>query len=71
MTCEAHPIRAAERRQILATAEGRGCEDRCDISTVGAKDSVEIFRHSVADFSNDTLPRPSAVAKICRRSAAL
>src|SRR6516164_3101467 len=71
MSREAPPIRAAERRQIVATAEGRGFRYRCVMSTVGAKDSLELFRHSVADFSNDTLPRPSAVATICRRSAAL
>src|SRR6516162_8890837 len=40
------------------------------MSTVGAKDSLGLFRHSVADLSNDTQPRPSAVAKIRRRSAA-
>src|SRR6516162_2595004 len=71
MSREAPPIRAAERRQIVATAEGRGFRYRCVMSTVGAKDSLGLFRHSVADFSNDTLPRPSAVATICRRSAAL
>ena len=54
MSREAPPIRAAERRQIVATAEGRGFRYRCVMSTVGAKDSLELFRHSVADFSNDS-----------------
>ena len=54
MTREAHPIRAAERRQIVATAEGRGSSRGNNISTVGATDSLDSFAPTGLTCSNNT-----------------
>jgi len=40
------------------------------MSAEGATDFSRLFRPSGASFSNDTFPRPAAVATLCRRSAA-
>ena len=58
---------AAERRKSLATAEGRGFNFKEAISRGSGE---RFFRRSAADRSLQPKPRPSAVAKLLRRSAA-
>jgi penicillin-binding protein 1C len=60
-------MKAAERRKILATAEGRGNRWR-RMSRRAAKESSAALRRLRCYF---VCPRPSAVARILRRSAAV
>src|SRR6516162_1530842 len=64
------PYRAAERRQIVATAEGRGRVSFEKSATEWRKSSKESFAPTVLMTHLYRKPRPSAVATICRRSAA-
>src|SRR6516164_9311156 len=64
------PYRAAERRQIVATAEGRGRVSFEKSATEWRKSPKESFAPTVLMTHLYRKPRPSAVATICRRSAA-
>src|SRR6516225_4789345 len=64
------PYRAAERRQIVATAEGRGRVSFEKSATEWRKSPKEYFAPTVLMTHLYRKPRPSAVATLCRRSAA-
>src|SRR6516162_4821102 len=64
------PYRAAEQRQIVATAEGRGRVSFEKSATEWRKSSKESLEPTVLMTHLYRKPRPSAVATICRRSAA-
>src|SRR5438046_5875985 len=60
------PDSAAERRQTVATAEGRGCR----LAAYEPRSGDRIFCRSAAHPGLTQSPRPSAVATVWRRSAA-
>jgi len=67
------PEAAAERRQNVATAFGRGFRVGQDKAPAGAKDSSSPDRLSPLPglaFRDKSFPRPSAVATFWRRFAA-
>src|SRR5262249_57811438 len=69
MSREAHPIKAAERRQILAPGASPGSFGYYDDEPRRGERFLANLSPLRGSVLNDTLPRPSAVATICRRSA--